>query len=1216
MIKNIWKKIQSYIKKSTGVVMALGIFVVAITIFLVGNAFAALTPTKSVIITSQKTSYENNEPGSWQVEKSGKWIAKGKARVTFDVDTTLMTEDKDTDIILVLDISGSMSGDKLERVKADSTELIESLLSNKNNNAALITFDTGSTIVSDFTNDKDYLIQEINNLEDTGNTNYYQPLVNVDKILKDYVKTDDKEVIVLFLTDGYPNEDTPNQIAQYQTLKKNYPYITINGIQYEMGETILDPIKEISDNQFFADMETLNNVLFDASVAPISYDEFKIVDYIDNDYFTLDSVDDITVSQGSVKLEEENGKQKITWSIPYFKAGRDAKLTMDLNLKDEYIEQGGIYPTNESEEIISKIINIPDEDVVSNKTPVLADNYKVTYDGNSPDGSTVSNVPDEVNYSVFDTVSLTTEEPSCVGYEFKGWEIVNKDVTRVGEDHFIMPGEDVVIRARWSKVEVSKSMNGTVNNMGDPIMKGSTWFSSSGIEKSEVTSIVTKDNLEIPATAIKYWDASAVGDGSVVAYIEDDGSGNDTYKVTIGGQGGIIANKSSGFLFGGTTSLKTSFFSLEFIDLTYLDTSQTTNMSGFFEECENLKTIVFGEKFETSNVIDFSSMFYGCENLVDLDVSKFNTSKAKDMSTMFWNCRSLIELDLSRWITSNVTDMCMMFGLSSTIGGKTYSKMESLDLSSFDTSNVTDMRDMFCGCDNLTNLNISSFDTSSVEDMEGMFKGCSNLISLNVNHFKTQKVVNMKDMFYSCQKLTSLDIGQFNTSNVTDMSGMFYGCIGLVSLNLSNFDTSNVTDMSSMFCGGSDAMLLQNINFGNKWNTSNVIDMNSMFNNCENIEILDLNFFNTEKVSSMTRMFSNCSSLRSLNLSSFRTPSLCSMGGMFEHCSNLINLDIGRFDTSNVTSFSSLFYGCNDLVGVDVSNWDTSNATSMSWMFQGCSSLIDLDVSNFKTGNVANMSYMFQSCNNLKELNVSNWDTSNVTNMNMMFHGCEKVPILDVSSWNTSNVTTMSLLFSNCLSLTELDVSNWDTSKVTAMDSMFSSCNNLTNLDLKKFNTSNVTVMRGMFSGCTNLKKLDINHFDTSKVTNMGMMFSGCRSLTALDLSSWDMSNVKYVSFESASVYDGMFSNCTNLVSLNISNANFNSILYDDYMFYGINVNVNIIVKDSDAESFIRARLDDAGLTNATVTIANTNPATQTSLFELGPREFGPFCFGVNTLTV
>ena len=297
-------KIKRFVQEHTKEVVVFSIFVVAVSIFFVGNAFAALTPTKSVIITSRNTSFEDNEPGSWQVEKSGKWVSKGKARVTFDVDTSLMIEDRDTNIIMVLDISGSMSGDKLDRVKSDSTELIESLLSNRNNQVALITFDTSSTIVSDFTNDKDTLINQINALEDTGSTNYYQALVNVDTILQDYQKTNNKEVIVLFLTDGYPNVDTPNQIAQYGYLKSQYPYITVNGIQYEMGDTILNPIKEISDNQFFADMETLNNVLFDASVAPIPYEEFQIVDYIDNRYFTLENENDITVSQGEVKLEE------------------------------------------------------------------------------------------------------------------------------------------------------------------------------------------------------------------------------------------------------------------------------------------------------------------------------------------------------------------------------------------------------------------------------------------------------------------------------------------------------------------------------------------------------------------------------------------------------------------------------------------------------------------------------------------------------------------------------------------------------------------------------------------------------------------------------------------------------------------------------------------------------------------------------------------------
>ena len=463
--KKIGDEIKVVSKKNPGGVMALSIFFVAMFVFLISDAFAALTPVKSVIITSEKFSYEEKEPGSWQVEKSGKWIKKGIAHITFDVDTVLKTNDQATDIIFVLDISGSMSGDKLNRVKSDSTELVSTLLSDSNNRAALITFDTGSTIVSGLTNDKDTLLEQINNLVDTGSTNYYQALVNVDTILKDYTKEDGRELIVLFLTDGYPNVDTPNQITEYEYLKETYSYMTINGIQYEMGDTILNPIKEISDNRFHADMETLNNVLFDASVAPVTYENFQIIDYIDNDYFVLDSEDDITVSQGSVKLEKVDGKQKITWTIDNLKSGSDAKLDMDIKLKDEFIGQGGIYSTNESEEVISRIEDVPDEDVTSTKTPILSDNYKVTYDGNGPDGSMVSNVPGEANYSVFDTVSISTEEPSCVGYEFKGWKIVNKDITRVNDDHFIMPEEDVVLRAKWSKMNVSKSMDGEISTV-------------------------------------------------------------------------------------------------------------------------------------------------------------------------------------------------------------------------------------------------------------------------------------------------------------------------------------------------------------------------------------------------------------------------------------------------------------------------------------------------------------------------------------------------------------------------------------------------------------------------------------------------------------------------------------------------------------------------------------------------------------------------------
>ena len=174
--------------------------------------------------------------------------------------------------------------------------------------------------------------------------------------------------------------------------------------------------------------------------------------------------------------------------------------------------------------------------------------------------------------------------------------------------------------------------------------------------KSKITSIITKKDNIVPATATESWDISEAGDGSVMAYVEDDGSGNSTYKVTIGGKGGIIANES---------------------------------MISYFEEFSNVTSIDLSA-LDTSNVTNMSAMFSYCRGLTNLDVSKFDTSQVTDMSSMFGGCRSLTSLDVSKFDTSQVTDMSSMFGGCSSL--------TSLDVSSFDTSQVTDMNSMFCNC--------------------------------------------------------------------------------------------------------------------------------------------------------------------------------------------------------------------------------------------------------------------------------------------------------------------------------------------------------------------------------------------------------------------------------------------------------------------------------------------------------------------------------------
>ncbi len=224
--------------------------------------------------------------------------------------------------------------------------------------------------------------------------------------------------------------------------------------------------------------------------------------------------------------------------------------------------------------------------------------------------------------------------------------------------------------------------------------------------RSKITIITTKKDNIVPATAVESWDISEAGDGSVMAYVEDDGTGNSTYKLTIGGKGGIIANESMICYFA-------AFDKMTSIDLSALDTSKVTDMSTMFVGCSSLTSLDVSN-FDTSNVTNMDFMFDECSSLTSLDLSTFDTSRVTDISSIFNNCENLVRLDLSSFNTSNVTNMCGMFW--------NCNNLANIDLSSFDTSKVTNMSQMFNQCHNLKSVNLSSsFDTSSVIDMQQMF---------------------------------------------------------------------------------------------------------------------------------------------------------------------------------------------------------------------------------------------------------------------------------------------------------------------------------------------------------------------------------------------------------------------------------------------------------------------------------------------------------------
>ena len=416
---------------------------------------------KSVEIQSD----DYNNPGSWHIDKSAKWIGLNKAQVTFDVNSVMKTNGNYEDIILVIDVSGSMSGSKLEKAINDSKELVSYVLSNTNNRVAIITFDSTSTIVSEFSNEKDELLKKLDAIVEAGATNYNAGLQNVDVIMNGYVKESNRDIVTLFLTDGYPNEDTPNQIGTYESLKDKYPYMMINGIQYEMGTSVIDEIKQITDLQWVADQSTLNNVLFEASMSPEVYEDFIVTDYI-NEKFKVNSVDDIKVTIGTVALTAENGLQKITWDLGKnsYMTGGNAKMYINLTLKEECAETEGFFPTNNKETIESKLSDEATKIVNSTNTPILKNVYEIVYDTNPPDDCTLPSISNE-KYFVYQNVTKKTDKLTCDGYLFKGWEIDeegSKDITKVNDDVFQMPGHDITIRATWTRQSITKSMDGTV----------------------------------------------------------------------------------------------------------------------------------------------------------------------------------------------------------------------------------------------------------------------------------------------------------------------------------------------------------------------------------------------------------------------------------------------------------------------------------------------------------------------------------------------------------------------------------------------------------------------------------------------------------------------------------------------------------------------------------------------------------------------------------
>lgn len=152
-------------------------------------------------------------------------------------------------IALLLDTSGSMSGEKIE----DAKEALVSFLQTVNlaeNEVALVTVGEQVTWMSGLTQNNSYLEKEINALEAGGGT----PIMQAIKAAHEEVlKKGKAKPVMVFATDGMPTDSSEEEILEYATpIKRGGTRIITIGIGEDVNEEFLKRLASSPEDYHFA----------------------------------------------------------------------------------------------------------------------------------------------------------------------------------------------------------------------------------------------------------------------------------------------------------------------------------------------------------------------------------------------------------------------------------------------------------------------------------------------------------------------------------------------------------------------------------------------------------------------------------------------------------------------------------------------------------------------------------------------------------------------------------------------------------------------------------------------------------------------------------------------------------------------------------------------------------------------------------------------------
>ena len=151
--------------------------------------------------------------------------------------TNLRVASKGRDTVLVLDISGSMSGTPLNEMKKAAVDFCKQLLEDEYNNRVGIVFYDDQIKTISLTNDLDSLVSTIEQVSSGGSTNMEGGIAAANNMLIQQGKTDNIKNIVV-MADGLPNQGKTSSSGSMNTT------ITTSVYQNAYANAVVDTAQE------------------------------------------------------------------------------------------------------------------------------------------------------------------------------------------------------------------------------------------------------------------------------------------------------------------------------------------------------------------------------------------------------------------------------------------------------------------------------------------------------------------------------------------------------------------------------------------------------------------------------------------------------------------------------------------------------------------------------------------------------------------------------------------------------------------------------------------------------------------------------------------------------------------------------------------------------------------------------------------------------------